>query len=185
MLTSGKQDVMSIILTGCEKGVTLSYSLISIYAFWLGILEICENCGVNKKLANLLSRPIDFLFNKPNFETKKEIAINLSSNILGMGNAATPSGIKAMTNLDDGSGKINRAQMIFMLLNTSSLQILPTTIIGLRLSYQSENASSIIIPTILASLISTFCGIFLLYAINKIIKKFEKRAKKWTMLFQF
>lgn len=178
MITSGEQNIMNIILSGCEKAVTLSYSLISIYAFWLGILEICDACGVSEKIANLLSRPIDFLFDKPNKETKKQIAINLSSNILGMGNIATPSGIKAMTSLDDKSGKINKAQMIFMLLNTSSLQILPTTIIGLRISSNSQNASSIIIPTILASFISTFCGLILLYFINKIIKKFRKKDKK-------
>ncbi|MGN1208556.1 MAG: hypothetical protein ACI4TI_03710, partial [Christensenellales bacterium] len=84
MLFSSPENIMNIIFSGCEKAVLLSYSLISIYAFWLGILEICEACGINNKLTKLLSKPIDFLFDHPKEETKKQIAINLSSNILGM-----------------------------------------------------------------------------------------------------
>ncbi len=174
MLFTSPQNIMNIIFSGCEKAVMLSYSLISIYAFWLGILEICEQTGINSKLAKFLSKPIDFLFDKPNINTKKQIAINISSNILGMGNASTPSGILAMQGLDDKSGRINKAMTLFMLLNTSSIQIIPTTIIGLRISNSSQNATSIIIPTILASFISTFCGIMLVFLIEKLKKKHKK-----------
>ena len=175
MLFTSPENIMNVIFSGCEKAVMLSYSLISIYAFWLGILQICEACGINTKLAKLLSKPIDFLFDKPNIETKKQIAINISSNMLGMGNAATPSGILGMQGLDDGTTKINKAMTLFMLLNTSSIQIIPTTIIGLRISNASQNATSIILPTILASFISTGCGILLLFLIEKLKSKFKKR----------
>ena len=94
--------------------------------------------------------------------------------MLGMGNAATPSGIKGMQGLDDGSGRMNKAMTLFMLLNTSSIQILPTTIIGLRISNGSNNATSIILPTILASFLSTFIGIFLLFLIEKIKSRRQK-----------
>lgn len=175
MLFTSPENIMNVIFSGCEKAVMLSYSLISIYAFWLGILQICEACGINTKLAKLLSKPIDFLFDKPNIETKKQIAINISSNMLGMGNAATPSGILGMQGLDDGTTKINKAMTLFMLLNTSSIQIIPTTIIGLRISNASQNATSIILPTILASFISTGCGILLLFLIEKLKSKLKKR----------
>lgn len=174
MLFTNPENIMNVIFAGCEKAVVLCYSLIAIYAFWLGILEICEACGINTRLAKLLSKPIDFLFDKPDLETKKQIAINLSSNILGMGNASTPSGIKAMQGLDDKSTRINKAMTLFMLLNTSSIQIIPTTIIGLRISNASTNATSIILPTILASFISTFVGIMLVFLIEKIKKKIKK-----------
>lgn len=177
MLIICPDKIMNIIFSATEKAITLSFSLISIYAFWLGILEICEKTGISGKLAKLLSKPIDFLFNKPDKETKKQIAINISSNILGMGNAATPSGIKAMQGLDSGTEKINKAQMLFMLLNTSSLQIIPTTIIGVRIANASTNATSIVLPTILASFISTICGVLLLFLIEKI----KKGKKKWIM----
>lgn len=174
MLFTSPDNIMNIIFGATEKAVTLSISLISIYAFWLGILEICEKTGLNRKLANFLSPIIDKLFNKPNMETKKQIAINISSNILGMGNAATPSGIKAMQGLDTGTGNITKAMTLFMLLNTSSIQLLPTTIIGLRVTHLSTNATSIVLPTILASILSTACGIGLLFLIEK-IKKGKKK----------
>lgn len=178
MLFNSPDSIMNIIIGATEKAVTLSISLISIYAFWLGILEICEQTGLNKKLANFLSPIIDKLFNKPNMETKKQIAINISSNILGMGNAATPSGIKGMQGLDDGTGNITKAMTLFMLLNTSSIQLLPTTIIGLRVTHLSTNATSIVLPTILASILSTACGICLLFLIEKLK---SKRKSKWIM----
>lgn len=178
-------NIMNIIFTGTEKAVELSFSLISIYAFWLGILEICEACGINKKLSNLLSKPIDFLFDKPNIYTKQQIALNFSSNFLGMGNAATPSGIEAMKGLDNGSGRITKAQMLLMLLNTSSVQLIPTTIIGLRISSGSTNPASILLPTIFASFISTITGILLLFLIEKIRNKIKKRNQQWTILFLF
>lgn len=177
MLFTSPENIMNVVFSGCEKAVVLCYSLIAIYAFWLGILEICEACGINTKLARLLSKPIDFLFDYPSPETKKQIAINLSSNMLGMGNASTPSGIKAMQGLDDKSSRINKAMTLFMLLNTSSIQIIPTTIIGLRISNASQNATSIILPTILASFISTFVGICLVFLIEKLKNKFKKNKK--------
>lgn len=178
LLFSSPENIMNIIFTGTEKAVTLSYSLISIYAFWLGILEICDVCGLNKKLAKILNKPIDFLFNHPDNNTKQEIALNFSSNFLGMGNASTPSGINAMKGLDDGSGKINKAQTLLLLLNTSSIQLLPTTVIGLRISSGSVNATNIIIPTMLSSIIATTSGILLLFFIEKLKSKFKKGVKK-------
>lgn len=168
MLFTNPTNILNVILNGAEKAVNLSFSLIGIYAFWLGILEVCEVTGINKKIAKILSPIINKLFNNPNEETKKQIAINLSSNMLGMGNAATPSGIKAMQGLDDKSGKINKAMTILMLLNTSSIQLIPTTIIGLRIANSSTNASSIILPTIFASFISVFVAIGLVILIEKI-----------------
>jgi len=176
MLFTNPDNIMNVIFSATEKAVTLSFSLISIYAFWLGILELCDKTGINHKLAKLLSPIIKKGFDNPSLNTQKEIATNISSNFLGMGNAATPSGIKAMQGLDDGSGKINKAQTLLMLLNTSSIQLIPTTIIGLRISNLSSNATSIILPTILSSIIATACGILLLLLIEKL-----KRKKKWII----
>ena len=173
MLFKSPDNIMNVIFSATEKAVMLSFSLISIYAFWLGILELCNKIGINKKLAKLLSPIIKKGFNNPGLDTQKEIATNISSNFLGMGNAATPSGIEAMKGLDDSSGRINKAQTLLMLLNTSSIQLIPTTIIGLRISSLSTNATSIILPTILSSLIATACGILLML----LIEKFKRKKK--------
>lgn len=168
------QNVVDIMISASEKSVKLCLNLLAIYAVWLGLLKILEDTGFNKKLSKWLTPVISFLFGKNiDEETKSQIAINLSSNVLGLGNASTPSAIKAMKGLDNGSGKINNSMIMLMVINCLSFQLLPTTIMGLRASAGSINASSIILPTILTSLITGFIIIFIL----KII--FKHRAKKY------
>ncbi|MBR4124294.1 MAG: nucleoside recognition protein, partial [Clostridia bacterium] len=107
--------------------------------------------------------------------TKSQIAINLSSNILGLGNAATPSAINAMKGLDDGSGKINKPMTMLMIVNCLSFQLVPTTIMGLRASTGSTNVSSIILPTILTSFLT---GIVIIAILKLIFATKKKKQKK-------
>lgn len=155
------QSSLDTILGASEQAVNLCISLISIYAVWLGILEIVEQSGVNKKLAKLLSPIINFLFGKQPDDVKEQIAINLSSNMLGMGNASIPSGIKAMKMLDKGDGKITPPMVMLMVVNSMSLQLIPTTIIGLKVAYGSKNPTDIIIPILISSIISSIIAITL------------------------
>lgn len=149
------QTILSDMLLASEKSVKLCISLLAIYAFWLGMLKIVDKTGLSKKLAKLLSPFIDLLFGKGLDEyTKSQIAINLSSNILGLGNASTPSAIKAMQGLDKGSEKISNQMTMLVILNCISLQLLPTTIMGLRIANGSQNASSVILPTIITSILT-------------------------------
>ena len=171
LLFVSPNTIMTDLIGASEKSVTLCISLIAIYAFWLGIMKILQKTGLANKLSKALSKPIDWLFGSGiNQETKMQIALNLSSNILGLGNIATPSAIKAMQGLDDGTGKISNSMTMFLILNCISLQILPTTIMGLRASAGSQNASSIILPTILTSLITgifAIVGLKLIFAIGR------------------
>ena len=162
-------------IAASEKSVKLCISLLAIYAVGLGLLKILEDTGFSKKLAKWLTPIINFLFGK-NIDdyTKSQIAINLSSNILGLGNAATPSAINAMKGLDDGSGKINNPMTMLMVVNCLSFQLVPTTIMGLRASAGSTNVSSIILPTILTSFLT---GIVII-AILKLIFKAKSHKNK-------
>ena len=165
--------IISDLISASEKSVKLCISLLAIYAFWLGILNILQKTGLSNKLSRRLSPVIDWLFGKGiNSETKLQIAINLSSNMLGLGNIATPSAIKAMQGLDDGSGKMNNSMTMLVILNCISLQLFPTTIMGLRASTGSTNPSSVLLPTIFASVITGAVSITIL----KII--FGARRKK-------
>ena len=167
--------IISTMIAASEKSVKLCISLLAIYAVWLGLLKILEDTGFSKKLAKWLTPIINFLFGK-NIDdyTKSQIAINLSSNILGLGNAATPSAINAMRGLDDGSGKINKPMTMLMVVNCLSFQLVPTTIMGLRASAGSTNVSSIILPTILTSFLT---GIVII-AILKLIFKAKSHKNK-------
>lgn len=165
--------ILSTMISASEKSVKLCISLLAIYAVWLGLLKILENTGFNKKLAKWLSPIINFLFdNRLDDYTKEQIAINISSNILGLGNAATPSAIRAMQGLDNKTGKINNNMTMLMVINCLSFQLLPTTVMGLMVASGSTNASSVILPTICTSIITGVTTITILKLI------FKARSKK-------
>ncbi len=161
------ENVVNVLIGAAEKGVTLSISLIGVYAFWLGILQLLEKTGLNKKLSDLLNPVINFLFGKTSDNLKKDLSINLSSNMLGMGNVSTPSGIEAMQKLDKQNKRpkiASKKMIMLMILNTTAIQIIPTTVLGLRAISGSVNPSSIILPTLLATACSTALGIILVKA---------------------
>ena len=168
LIFSNPQAVVSEMLAASAGGVELCINLCGIYCVWLGIINILDKSGLSDKLAKLLSPLINFLFKTKNHEAKKYIAINMSSNILGLGNAATPSGIKAMQALDDGSGKITFAGIMLLVINSVSIQLLPTTIISLRENAGSVSSSNIILPTILSSFITCIFAVCLVFLFSKI-----------------
>ena len=100
--------------------------------------------------------------------------MNISANMLGMGGAATPMGIEAMKGMDNGKGKLTRGMIMFFVINATSLQILPTTIIGLRLANGSANAGDIIMPSIIATLVTTLTGILLVIICDKIYRTIKR-----------
>ena len=175
LLITNPNIILKSFLDGGENALKLSLKLWSIYAVWLGILKIVEDTKLDQKLTKMLNPVIDFLFGKTSPSTKNYISVNLASNIFGMGNASTPSGIEAMKGLDIGSKYLTSAMAMLFILNICNLQIIPTTIISLRLTHKSTNSNSIILPTILTSLISTFTGIMLV----KICKKLFNKGKKY------
>lgn len=163
--------VISEMLSASASAVELCVNLLAIYTVWLGIINILDKSGLSEKLAKLLSPIINFLFKTKNDEAKKYIAINMSSNILGLGNASTPSGIKAMQLLDDGSGKITFSGIMLIVINSVSIQLLPTTVIGLRESAGSTASTDIILPTILSSICTCVFAVSLVFLINRIFTR--------------
>ena len=174
MLLFGNIDIaLQSILDGGSKAISLSLKLWGIYAVWLGILRIVEETGLDKRLAKLLSPLIRFLVGKTDDYTSSQVAINITSNLLGMGNAATPSGINAISGLDKGSKYATTAMIMVIVLNSSSLQLIPTTVVGLRILAGSTDASNIIFPTLLATTVTTLVGILLVKICSKIFKNRE------------
>jgi spore maturation protein A len=176
MIFTAPNLIISTMISASEKSVSLCINLLAIYAVWLGLLKILENTGFNKKLAKWLSPIISFLFGKGIDEyTKSQIAINISSNILGLGNAATPSAIKAMQGLDNKTGKINNSMTMLMVINCLSFQLLPTTVMGLMVASHSENASRVILPTICTSIVT---GVIIITILKLIFKARKKKNDK-------
>ncbi len=169
--------VLPSMLEASENTLKLCLSLCAIYSVWLGILQVMEDSGINKKLSKLLTPVTKKIFGKIDPTTNELICMNISCNILGMGGAATPLGIRAMQRLDDGSGDASRPMMMLIIFASTSMQILPTTVIGLRITCGSETPSNIILPTIITAILTTVTGIALALLCEKFRKKKKNKPK--------
>jgi len=154
------------ILEGAKAGVTISFGLISILVFWLGIMRIAESAGLLLLIGRLLRPIIKWLFP----EIPKDhpaigyIISNMTANMFGLGNAATPMGIKAMQELqklNPSKDKATASMATFLALNTSSMTLIPTTVIAIRMTYNSANPTEIVGTTILATACATIAAILL------------------------
>ena len=165
--------------TGANKAVLLSIELFGIYALWSGIMKIFEETGISNLICKILSPVVDFLFGKNlTKEAKQYISLNMSANILGMGGAATPMGIKAINCLNDGKPKATKQMIMLIVLSATSLQLFPTSTIGLLAEKGADDPTSIMIPSFLSSFISTIIGIMGVFLFSNIsFKKGRKSIK--------
>lgn len=159
-------SVTQAVFDGAKTGVTVSFGLISIMVFWLGIMRIAEDAGLVKKLARLLRPIVRLLFPSvpPDHPAMGYIMSNMSANILGLGNAATPMGIKAiqeLQKLNPHKEEATAAMCTLLAINTASITLIPTTIIAYRLSMGSVNAAEIVGTTLIATAIATAAAIVL------------------------
>jgi len=171
LVWSEPASIMTEMVSASTGALKLCVELCAVYAVWLGILELVDKSGLGEKLAHLLHPLIKKLFKIDNTEIEKMIALNMSANMLGLGNAATPMGIKAMQSLDDGSGIANTAMIMLIVINATSIQLLPSTVIGLRAATGSVSPSDIILPTIIATACTSICGIALVKLFSRIYKR--------------
>jgi len=177
LLFVNPEDCVNALMNAGSDAVTLTIKLLGIYAVLLGIIALVDASGLSGKIASLLEPLIDWLFGKTDPVTKRYLALNLSTNILGLGNACTPTGLKAMVGLDKlngGSNIASTAMIMLIVLNATSIQLLPTTVIGLRQQYGSTSSSDIIVPTLIATIISTLLAILFV----KIFAKLKRYRRK-------
>lgn len=178
LLITNPSAMLSEMIGASTSALELCFELVAVYAVWLGFIELIDASGLSDKLAKLLRPLIKKIFKVDNEEIQKIIALNVSANMLGVGNAATPMGIRAMQTLDDGSGKANFAMIMLVVINATSIQLLPTTVIGLRSSAGSENPADIILPTLIVTITTTVLGILLVHGVEKLRSKMKGRKKK-------
>ncbi len=170
LLVGDPEKALTTMIGASGAAVNLSIKLLAVYAVWLGLIEIVKETKLSEKISSLLSPLIDLLFGKIENRAKEYVAMNMSFNMLGVGNAATPTGIKAFQELGDVSEKITAAMVMLLVINATSIQLLPTTIIGMRVTAGSANASDIIVPSLIATVASTVVGVVLVkmyYALKR------------------
>lgn len=158
--TGNMEAVNKAIFQSADDAVALTIGLVSVLVFWLGIMKVAENAGILKMLARILSPLIGRIFPEvpKDHPAMGYILSNITANLFGLGNAATPMGIKAMKELKSlsGSNEASRSMITFMAMNTAGLTIIPSTVIAIRLKYESASPTEIVGPTLLATIISLF-----------------------------
>lgn len=172
ILTGNIENMNQSIFTSAAGAVELSITFFSTICLWTGIMKIAQQTNFVTKLTKLLRPIINFLFPdcKNNEKAKEEISMNMIANILGLGNAATPLGLKAMKTLQKDNSKkdtVSHSMAMFIVINTASMQLIPTTVIAIRTSFNSSNPTQIIFPVwgvtiaaFLAAVIATKIFIF-------------------------
>lgn len=172
-LFTNKIDLINAeILKSTRTSFDMIMQIFPVMALWLGIMKIAEKSGLLKQMSSKLSKILKFLFPDipENHESLSYIASNVICNLFGLGNAATPFGLKAISSLQEMNPKkdtASKSMITFLVLNTTGLTIVPTTIISLRMMHQSSEPSSIVLPCFIATLISTVVGLILNYIIGK------------------
>lgn len=160
LLFTSPSTVLSCFLSGGEKAISLTVKMIVIYAIWLGIFEILEKTRLSQKFAKALKPINKFLFGKLPDDANNFISLNMSANILGMSGATTPMGIKAIQELEKYKNT-EYAIAMFFVINATSIQLIPTSVLALRTSMGAIAPSDIILPTIITTALSTIIGVLL------------------------
>ena len=167
LIATTPQQALTSMMSASANGVQMCIEFLGIYAIWLGILQVLDDTRLSHKLSQVLRKPIRYIFGQTDAETEKNICLNISSNILGLGSAATPFGIKAMQGMDKGSEIATKGMIMLVIINSTGIQVLPTTVIGLRALAGSVAPSAIIWPTVVATFVPTIIGIMLVKLIYR------------------
>ena len=160
LLFLSPQDFLPSLLDSASKSAALCLSLLSSYAVWLGLMRVWEDSGVAKGFSKLLAPVCKRLFKTQDEQTLTAVSMNISVNMLGISGAATPYGVTAARLLDK-SPNAEYASCMFFVLNATSLQIIPTSVVGIRAALGSVDAANVILPTFLTSLFSTLTAALL------------------------
>jgi spore maturation protein A len=169
-------SILNTALAASAGGVELALTLVGIYIVWMGVIQVAVDAGIINGLARLMSPVIRFLFGRQTEEVNALLATNISANLIGAGNAATPAAISAIEKMaTPDMRKASTPMIMLFVLSATSLQILPTTVIGILETHGSTNASGIILPTILVSALSTVLGVILVKVFSSGKKKDDSR----------
>lgn len=160
MLTGQGKEILPAVLEGTGSAVTVTLHLLSGYLFFCGMIAIVNNLKIQKIICYVTKPVLNRLLGHVDREKATEaVCMNLSANLLGLGNAATPYGIEAARQLEQTSDR--HGLYMLLILNATSLQLLPTTVLTLRVAAGSVDPNAILLPSILSTLMSTATGVLL------------------------
>ncbi|MEE1153590.1 MAG: spore maturation protein A [Acutalibacteraceae bacterium] len=161
IVSGNTSTVADSVLNAGESSIKLLLTLAGTISLWSGIMAVADSCGITKWLSTLFSPVLKFLFPqyKNNNKVMNYVSINITANLLGLGNAATPAGLKAVSAMYQGDNTANSSMATFIVMNTSSIQLIPTTIVALRISAGSTAPMEIITCIWISSVTALLVGI--------------------------
>lgn len=160
------ESLLTALLNGAENSVRTALTLFCIYAVWMGLSRLAEMSGLSKGAAKAIRPIAGRLFRTANGEACENIAMNMACNLLGIGGAATPYAVKAIDALEKDGNEF--AQKLLFVINATSIQIVPTTVIALRASAGSLAAADIFLPSLICTAVSTLSAVCLFLAGHKL-----------------
>lgn len=172
-LVTNKITILNeVILNSGKNSLDMILKIFPVMALWLGIMNIATQSGLLNKFSKFLYPIMHKIFPEipRNHESLGFICSNIVANMFGLGNAATPFGIKAMQSLQSINSKkdtASRSMITFLVINTSGVTIIPTTVIAMRMLYNSNNPTEIVLPCIITTFISLICALFIDYLFAK------------------
>lgn len=175
VVTGNLEAFTKSIFDGAKSAVEISLFLLGIVSVWLGITRILEDSGLIYRIAHLFRPLICRLFkNIPgDHPSITAITLNVLANLFGLGNAATPLGIKAMQELDGlnaDKGTVTPEMMTFIVINTASLQLIPFSVIGILAGYGHRNPAAVVLPVLIATAMSTMTALLVLAAFRRLFR---------------
>ena len=166
LLISAPDSFLPALMDGGKNSVNMALTLFTIYAVWMGLSKLCEKSGISKGIATALRPVASKIFKTDNFIATENLAMNISCNLLGLGGAATPYAVKAIGELEKEGNSF--AQKLLFVINATSIQVLPTTVIALRAGAGSAAAADIFLPSLICTAVSTLLACVLFISGNKL-----------------
>ncbi len=172
--TGNMNNLSSAVIASGTDSISLAIKLLGIICLWNGLIQIADKSGLTKSLSKLLSPVLKLLFPTLKDEKAKQaIAMNMTANILGLDNAATPLGLKAMSRLQELNKDPYTADnnmVRFVVVNTASIHLISTTVALLRQEYGSKSPTEILLPALFTSFAALCCGLIMTSVLKKVFK---------------
>ena len=178
MLFVAPNELLPTLIGGAESAAKMALTLFCIYAVWMGLSRVAEKSGLTRKAAKGLKPLAKRLFKTENEAALENLAMNLSCNLLGIGGAATPYAVKAIGELE--KDKNTFAQKLLFVINSTSIQLIPSTVIALRAGAGSASSFDIFLPSLICTCVSTGLGVALFVLSQKVggMRFIKKRKRK-------
>lgn len=166
LFTGNGETISKSIINSADSTVNMIIGLVGLMCFWCGVMKVAEKSGLTNKLAKVLRPILKLIFKEASKDEKAlgAIVMNITANMMGLGNAATPFGIKAMQEMDrlnKEKGVASNDMSLFLVLNAACIQFIPSTVISIRAASGSDNPGVIILPALIASTIAAITGVIL------------------------